>query len=272
MSNSISLPGPTPSQEVSDSGPTPNSQPPIITYQLPFPRLTRRRFLLSMAALGGVVAGRRPLLAWLQGSPNATITCDGGPTDNGDFFLDFDNWKRHGMAHLINVLWPGDDGDVAFEDDDSPFDSRLPQVAPGDDPADTSPGAYSACVVEAFFDAYYAFDSQSANLVLVSELDWWSRLLNCGPDWYFHHNGWAQQIRCCHGAEQSDLDLLVEAWEGARLITIALAFGAAHNYSVTNDLGWPGPSDHYYHGTSEGSHPNELWLRPAVATSDGNLP
>lgn len=235
--------------------------------------LTRRQFLASLTALGGAYTGRFPLLSLLAsvaGPP--IIECEEGPTANGSFLFDRDNWKRHGAAHFINVLWPGDNGSLAFADDESPFSGRLPQVAPNDDPPDASAGAYMACAINAYFDPYYTFETQGGNFALVSALDWWSRLMDCGGANYFHQADWAAQIRIVRGLEEVELGPLVELWQGAWLLALATTLGAAYNYSVTNDIGWPGPADHYYHGTAEGSHVAYPWLRPTPASEDGNLP
>jgi hypothetical protein len=236
--------------------------------------LSRRQLVVSMAALGGVVALRLPVPSLVAASPvfDCPCECVEGPTGNGSFFLDRDNWKRHGVAHFVNLFWPGDHGSVAFEGDETPFDARLPQVAPGIDPPDLSPGAYSACAINAFFDPYYTFEPQGGNLALISNLDWRCRVLECGPVTYFHKAGWAQQIQVNHGMETGPVGLMREVWEGAWLLTMATTLGAAHNYRVTNDMRWPGPADHYYHGTPEGSHVSDGWLRPVQVTSDGNLP
>ncbi|MGH2545174.1 MAG: hypothetical protein ACRDIB_20475 [Ardenticatenaceae bacterium] len=235
-------------------------------------RLSRRQFVVALAALSSTSLGELRLVSVVGAQAPPIIPCDAGPTANGSFLFDRDNWKRHGIAHLVNLLWPGDHGSVAFEGDISPFDARLPQVAPGDDPPDVSAGAYSACAIEAFFDPYYTFESQGGNLALVMVLDAHSQELECGPTRHFHRAGWAQQIQVNHEIESTPLGLLREAWDGAWLLTMAMILGAAHNYRVTNDIGWPGPSNHYFHGTPEGSHTGDDWLRPATATSDGNLP
>ncbi|GAB4150292.1 MAG: hypothetical protein Fur0021_12620 [Candidatus Promineifilaceae bacterium] len=239
--------------------------------------LTRRQFLASLTALGGAYAGRFPLFSLLASVASPPIIeCEEGPTANGSFLFDRDNWKRHGVAHFIDVLWPGDNGSLAFAEDESPFSGRLPQAAPNDDPADASAGAYMACAINAFFDPYYTFETQGGNFALVSALDWLNRLapLCDGNDntTYFHQANWNVQIWVVHRLEQIELVPLVELWQGAWLLALATTLGAAYNYSVTNDIGWPGPADHYYHGTTEGSHTVYPWLRPTPASEDGNLP
>lgn len=240
------------------------------SVQLP---LTRRQFLTSLAAMGALYAGNLTTLPLLSSPTNPPIIdCEAGPTANGSFLFDRDNWKRHGVAHFINVLWPGDDTSLAFADDESPFSGRLPQVAPNDDPSDTSAGAYMACAITPFFDPYYTFEPQGGNFALVSALDWWSRLMNCGAADFFQQASWSAQIRVVRGLEEVQVGPLAELWQGAWLLALATALGAAYNYAITNDIGWPGPANHYYHGTSEGSHTAYPWMHPTPATDDGNLP
>lgn len=233
--------------------------------------LTRRQFLKGLGALGGAYASQLPVFSFLTllDMP-PIIECEEGPTANGSFLFDRDNWKRHGIAHFVNQFWPGDAGSLAFPDDATPFSGHLPQNAPNDDPLDTSPGAYSACAINPFFDPYYTFEAQGGNFVLVALMDWWSRELECAPATFFHEAGWAQQIRINYGLQSNELAPLIEVWEGAWLLTMATTLGAAYNYKVTNDIGWPGPANHYYHGTEEGSHLSD-WMCPVTSTSDGNL-
>lgn len=233
---------------------------------------TRRQFIRSVGILATstglpvILAARTETV-----TPAAVLRCEEGPTGNGSFLLDRENWKRHGLAHLIDGFWPGDESDVAFRTDVSPFDGRLPQLLPGSDPADPSPGAYSSCAIDALFDPYYAFDTFGGGLILVGQLDQSARSLKCEPTFYFHRAGWAQQIAVNHKVSQFQGGLTPQVWEAAWLLTLAMALGAARNYKVTNDIGWPGPSRHYFHGTDEGSHLG-AWLRPTRVTQDGNLP
>ena len=243
------------------------------------PSISRRQFLLSLTAFGGALSVRSSSMVrspWsLVRGPASVCSCAAGPTANGSFPGDLDNWQRHGMAHLINVFWPGDDGCLAFDGDSSPLESRLPQQAPDVDPPDTSPSAYSACVINALFDPYYTYDQQHANFAMVGSLDWHTRLGSCtphhDPNFYFHEADWTEQIRSTNAAPHGPLGLIAPAWSGAWLLTMAIALGAANSYIVTNDIGWPGPSNHYYHGTPEGSYVNDRWLRPEQDSGNGNL-
>jgi hypothetical protein len=163
-----------------------------------------------------------------------------------------EGWEHRTIAHFLNVIVPGDDGQPLFPGDAHPLDS-------GGDP---TPGAWSSCALDVFYDPFHGVGRGSRQLASV--LDWTTRLL--GHGWSFHRAGQAQQLEVVDalGRTPARADL-----RRAAALALAASLGAAANASVTDALGWAGPNGGFYEA---GRHPLSRWRQPERLTSNGNLP
>jgi hypothetical protein len=205
----------------------------------------RRRFL-QQAAGGG--AGLLAALCWPDAAHACEVPITGAPWPS------VNGWEHRTIMHFLNTIVPGDDGRALFSGDGYPLRSG----------GDRTAGAWSACVLDVFYDPYYGIAGLSSN-ALAAALDWATRFKGYGL--YFHRVSQSQQLRVVDqlaGMSVGGADVV-----NAASLALAAALGAARNPAVTNVLGWGGPTGGYYDGAR---HPLSRWQQPERMTEDGNLP
>ncbi len=208
---------------------------------------SRRRFLKNTAA----AAGGATLLATM-GFPRVVDACDVPIT--GSSWPSVDGWEHRTIMHYLNAVFPGNEGQPLFSGDSYPLKSG----------GDTTPGAYSACALDVFYDSYYGIAGTNSNLIAAA-LDWAVRVAFDAT--YFYKASQAAQLRAID--RLSDLAFVGSGFQGAASLDLGAVLGAFKNYMVTNLIGWPGPNGGYY---DSAKHPYSIWLKPQRMTADGNLP
>jgi hypothetical protein len=204
----------------------------------------RRQFLERLAGLGGAVAAG-------LARPRPAEPCDVPVT--GAPWPSVDGWEHRTSAHFLNAVMPGDDGQPLFPADRDPLRSG----------GDATAGAWSACALDVFYDAYYGVAGRGSSRLAIA-LDWTTRLQRVA--WSFHQASQEQQLRV--------VDSLLAGPAGKDLrravaLGLAATLGAFRSHAVTDALGWPGPNGGYY---DDGRHPLARWQQPERMTLDGNLP
>lgn len=197
---------------------------------------SRRGFLQRAASLLAALSASRPAAA-------AIATTEPPPVDG---------WERRTIAHFLNTIVPGDDGQPLFPGDRYPLQSG----------GDVTAGAWSARALDVFYDPFNGVGRRSRQLA--AALDLTTRLLGHGS--FFHRAGQQPQLEVVDalGRTPARADL-----RRAAALALAGALGAAVNSSVTDAIGWPGPNGGYF---DEGRHPLDRWRQPDRMTADGNLP
>lgn len=203
---------------------------------------SRRRFLEQ--AVGGAAF----LLAGLTGTDaracDVPVTAAPWPSVDG--------WEHRTIAHFLNTIVPGDDGQPLFTGDPHPLRSG----------GDTTAGAWSACTLDVFYDPFHGVGRGARQLAIA--LDWTTRLLGYG--WQFHRATQEQQLVVVDALARTPARADLRR---AAALALAGSLGAAVNRSVTGAIGWPGPSGGYY---DDGRHPVDRWRQPVRITTNGNLP
>ncbi|MEW6733283.1 MAG: twin-arginine translocation signal domain-containing protein [Acidobacteriota bacterium] len=209
--------------------------------------VSRRHFLK-----GAIAATSSATLAITLGFPSSV---DANKTPiNGDGWPSINGWEHRTIMHYLNAIYPGDDGKQLFSGDGYPLKSG----------GDRSAGAYSACVLDVFYDPYYGIAGTNSNLIAAA-LDWAVRISFDAT--YFYKASLADQLKAID--RLTDLIFVGSGFQGAATLALGAALGAFENATAVQALGWPGPNGGYYESAK---HPAARWQRPARMTSDGNLP
>jgi hypothetical protein len=210
--------------------------------------LSRRRFLKkSAAAVGGAtILSTFVFPSEVDGACSVPITGSAWPSVTG--------WEHRTVMHYVNAIFPGNNGQPLFYGDTYTLKSG----------GDITPGAFSACVLDVFYDPYYGIAGTNSNLIAAG-LDWAVRA-NFDAT-YFYKASQSAQLRAIDGL--SDLIFVGSGFTGAATLAIGAALGAFKNNTVVKAIGWPGPNGGYY---DSAKHPSWLWLKPVRMTTDGNLP
>ena len=202
---------------------------------------SRRRFLAHVA---GGVAGL------LGGAATRAAACDVPVT--GERWPSVEGWEHRTLAHFANTILPGDDGRPLFPRDRHPLDAG----------GDRTPGAWSACALDVFYDPFHGVGRDARRLALA--LDWATLLLGHGRR--FYRASQAQQLEVVDALART---VAREDLRQAAALVLAGTLGAAVNHTVTAAIGWPGPNGGHY---DAGRHPLARWRQPERLTADGNLP
>lgn len=207
--------------------------------------MSSRRWFLGRAAAGaaGICTG--------LGLVERAVACEVPVT--GRPWPSVDGWEHRTIMHFLNAVVPGDDGQPLFAGDTHPLASA----------GDASAGAWSACVLDVFYDPYYGIAGANSRL-LATLLELATRLKRSGR--HFYEASAAQQLEI--------VDAVVRGPRGkdvarAAALAVSAALGAFRSPSVTQLIGWPGPTGGYYDGAR---HPLSRWRQPERLTADGNLP
>jgi len=205
---------------------------------------SRRLFLgRTLAGAAGIYAG--------FGVAGRAVACEVPIT--GRPWPAVDGWEHRTIMHFLNAVVPGDDGQPLFVGDTHPLASA----------GDGSAGAFSACVLDVFYDPYYGIAGTNSRL-LASLLELATRLKRAGRHFYEASPPEPLEI----------VDAVVRGPRGkdvarAAALAMSAALGAFRSPSVTRLIGWPGPTGGYYDGAR---HPLSRWRQPERLTVDGNLP
>jgi hypothetical protein len=207
--------------------------------------MSSRRLFLGHAAAGA--AGLWAGTAALARAGDCDLPVTGAPWPSRD------GWERRTVAHFLNTIVPGDDGQPLFPGDAHPLASG----------GDASAGAWSACALDVLYDPYFGVAGANSRL-FATLLELLTRLKHDGR--HFYEATQPQQLVI--------VDAAVRAPRGkdvVRLAALAMSavLGAARNSAVTSVIGWPGPSGGYY---DDSRHPLSRWRQPVRITADGNLP
>jgi hypothetical protein len=207
---------------------------------------SRRQFLKhSAAAVGGA--------ALMFGFPREVDSACRTPI-SGAAWPSITGWEHRTVMHYINAIFPGNNGQPLFYGDTYPLKSG----------GDYSPGAFSDCVLDVFYDPYYGVAGTNSNLIAAG-LDWAVRANFSST--YFYKASQSAQLTAIDGL--SDFIFVGSGFQGAATLVIGAALGAFQSSAVVRSIGWPGPNGGYY---DSGKHLTYPWLRPARMTTDGNLP
>jgi len=209
--------------------------------------LERRRFIKRT-----VMAASGATLLITVGLPKFVDACDVPIT--GASWPSVTGWEHRTIMHYLNAIFPGNDGQALFGGDDYPLKSG----------GDRTPGAFSTCSLDVFYDPYYGIAGTNSNL-LAAALDWAVRVAFDAT--YFYKASQSDQLRAID--RLTDLAFIGTGFQGAATLCIGSVLGAFKNYSVTSLIGWPGPNGGYY---DSGKHLIYPWLKPARMTTTGNLP
>jgi hypothetical protein len=202
---------------------------------------SRRQFLERVA---GGAAGL------LVGGTADAHACDVPVT--GAPWPSVEGWEHRTIAHFLNTIVPGDDGQPLFAGDPHALDSG----------GDVTAGAWSACALDVFYDPFYGVGRGSRQLA--TALDLTTRLLGHGR--LFHRATQTQQLEVVDALARTPARADIRR---AAALATAACLGAAVNPSVTLAIGWPGPNGGFY---DAGRHPAGRWRQPERMTADGNLP
>ena len=205
---------------------------------------SRRSFLGRAAASAAALWAGRGVAAF-AGDCDTPVTGAPWPSRRG--------WERRTIAHFLNTIVPGDDGQPLFAGDAHPLSSG----------GDISAGAWSACALDVLYDPFYGVAGANSRL-LATVLDLLAGAKHNGPR--FYQASQAQQLEIVDAAVR-----IPRGKDVARLAALVMsaAFGASRNPSFTTLIGWPGPDGGYY---DDGRHPLSRWRQPTRITTDGNLP
>jgi len=215
-----------------------------ICGHLPSPPASRSRRLFLERAAAGAAGWLAGLAGPEAGACDVPVTSAPWPAADG--------WEHRTIAHFLNTIVPGDDGQPLFSGDRHPLDSG----------GDTTAGACAACALDLFYDPFYGAGRGARQLA--AALDWTTRRM--GDGWYFYRASQARQLEVVDALAHS---LAGDEVRGAATLVLAASLGAAVNPSVTTAIGWPGPNGGYYEATR---HPLSRWQQPERMTRDGNLP
>lgn len=207
---------------------------------------SRREFLKKSAATASAAA-----LATL-GFPADVDGCDVPIT--GSAWPSITGWEHRTIMHYLNAIYPGDNGKPLFYGDTYTLKSG----------GDTTPGAFSACALDVFYDPYYGIAGTNSNLIAAS-LDWAVRVTFDAT--YFYKASQTAQLNAID--RLSDLIFVGSGFQGAATLCIGAVLGAFENYTATKAIGWLGPNGGYYDAAK---HPYSIWLKPVRMTTNGNLP
>lgn len=207
---------------------------------------SRREFLKKSAAVAGGAA-----IATF-GFPANVDGCD-VPITGADW-PSVTGWEHRTIMHYLNAIFPGNDGQPLFSGDGYPLKSG----------GDKTPGAFSACALDVFYDPYYGIAGTNSNLIAAS-LDWAVRLAFDAT--YFYKASQSAQLNAID--KLSDFIIIGSGFQGAATLGIGAVLGAFKNYTAVKAIGWPGPNGGYY---DDAKHPYSIWLKPSRMTTNGNLP
>jgi hypothetical protein len=210
--------------------------------------VSRRRFLKKTAAAAGGAA-----LLTTIGFPSEVDGVCSTPI-SGSAWPSITGWEHRTIMHYVNAIFPGNDLQPLFYGDTYPLRSG----------GDRTPGSFSACVLDVFYDPYYGVAGTNSNLIAAG-LDWAVRAQFSST--YFYKASQAAQLNAIDSL--SDFIFVGSGFQGAATLAIGSALGAFKNSTAVRALGWPGPNGGYY---DSAKHPTWLWLKPARMTSDSNLP